>query len=94
MRRSCSSLTPPSSSSSSSRSSADCAVSSRAIASSGDQDGAADVRENRRRYSDLRRELIGVERGVLLDLRNEGKLRPDVQRLIQRDLDLEEARLT
>ena len=48
----------------------------------------------RRRYSDLRRELIGVERGVLLDLRNEGKLRPDVQRLIQRDLDLEEARLT
>ena len=43
---------------------------------------------------DLRRELIGVERAALLGLRNEGKLRPDVQRLIQRDLDLEEARLT
>ena len=31
---------------------------------------------------------------ALLGLRNEGKLKPDVQRLIQRDLDLEEARLT
>ena len=65
-----------------------------AVLGGGDQDGAADVRESRRRYSDLRRELIGVERGALLGLRNEGKLRPDVQRLIQRDLDLEEARLT
>ena len=52
------------------------------------------VRESRRHYSDLRRELIGVERAALLGLRNDGKLRPDVQRLIQRDLDLEEARLT
>jgi hypothetical protein len=61
----------------------------------GDQDGAGDdVGETRRRYSALRRELIGVERTVLLGLRNEGRLRPDVQRLIQRDLDLEEARLT
>ena len=65
-----------------------------AVLGGGDQDGAGDVRETRRRYSDLRRELIGVERDVLLGLRNEGKLRPDVQRLIQRDLDLEEARLT
>ena len=65
-----------------------------AVLGGGDQDGAGDVRETRRRYSDLRRELIGVERGALLGLRNEGKLRPDVQRLIQRDLDLEEARLT
>ena len=65
-----------------------------AVLGGGEQDGAGDVRETRRRYSDLRRELIGVERGVLLGLRNEGKLRPDVQRLIQRDLDLEEARLT
>ncbi len=55
------------------------------------RDGA---RDTRRRYSDLRRELIGVERASLLGLRNDGKLRPDVQRLIQRDLDLEEARLT
>jgi monovalent cation/hydrogen antiporter len=65
-----------------------------AVLGGGDQDGAGDVRESRRRYSDLRRELIGVERDALLGLRNENKLRPDVQRLIQRDLDLEEARLT
>ena len=59
------------------------------------EDGARDgARDTRRRYSDLRRELIGVERASLLGLRNDGKLRPDVQRLIQRDLDLEEARLT
>ena len=65
-----------------------------AVLGGGEQDGLADVRETRRRYSDLRRELIGVERAALLGLRNENKLRPDVQRLIQRDLDLEEARLT
>jgi CPA1 family monovalent cation:H+ antiporter len=65
-----------------------------AVLGGGGQDGVGDVRETRRRYSDLRRELIGVERTVLLGLRNEGRLRPDVQRLIQRDLDLEEARLT
>ena len=47
----------------------------------------------RLRYGELRRELIGVERAALLGLRDEGRLRPEVQRLIQRDLDLEETRL-
>ena len=64
-----------------------------AVLGGGDQDGFGDVRETRRRYSDLRRELIGVERSALLGLRDAGRLRPDIQRLIQRDLDLEEARL-
>ncbi len=45
------------------------------------------------RYSALRRELIGVERDAILGLRNEGRLRQDTMRVIQRDLDLEEARL-
>jgi CPA1 family monovalent cation:H+ antiporter len=45
------------------------------------------------RYSALRRELIGIERDALLELRNSGSLRQDTMRLIQRDLDLEEARL-
>jgi CPA1 family monovalent cation:H+ antiporter len=54
------------------------------------RDRAADVRF---RYGALRRELIGVERHALLDLRADGRLRPDVMRLIERDLDLEEARL-
>ena len=44
-------------------------------------------------YPQLRRELIDVERATLLGLRNEGLLKPDVVTLIQRDLDLLEARL-
>ncbi len=60
-------------------------------------DGGEEARESARepiaRYSALRRELIGVERDAILGLRNEGKLKPDIMREIQRDLDLEEARL-
>jgi monovalent cation/hydrogen antiporter len=40
-----------------------------------------------------RRQLIEAERGTLLKLRNEGRLRQDLFRRIQGDLDLEEARL-
>ena len=42
---------------------------------------------------DVRRDLIQAERAAVLGLRNEGKVSPGVQRLIERDLDLEEARL-
>jgi CPA1 family monovalent cation:H+ antiporter len=45
------------------------------------------------RYSELRRELIGVERDAILGLRDEGRLRQETMRAIERDLDLEEARL-
>ena len=62
------------------------------IGGDGDEARAAS-REPIERYSALRRELIGVERDAILGLRNEGRLRPDVMREIQRDLDLEEARL-
>jgi CPA1 family monovalent cation:H+ antiporter len=51
------------------------------------------AREERMRYGDLRRELIQTERVAVLGLRDEGKVSQDVQRLIERDLDLEEARL-
>jgi CPA1 family monovalent cation:H+ antiporter len=44
-------------------------------------------------YGELRRELIGVEREELLDLRGEGRLRNQTLRQIERDLDLEEARI-
>jgi monovalent cation/hydrogen antiporter len=44
-------------------------------------------------YAELRRELIGVEREELLNLRGTGRLRPLTQRQIERDLDLEEARI-
>lgn len=60
---------------------------------SGEDARRARASEGRHRYSDLRRDLIGVERSTLLDLRSAGRLRPDVLRDITRELDLEEARL-
>ncbi|MEA2149604.1 MAG: monovalent cation/hydrogen antiporter, partial [Solirubrobacteraceae bacterium] len=63
------------------------------IGGDGDEGRSAAARDTVERYSALRRDLIGVERDALLGLRNDGQLRPDVWREIQRDLDLEEARL-
>jgi Na+/H+ antiporter len=60
---------------------------------SGDADARQRVGDARFRYGALRRELIGIERGALLGLRSEGRLRSETLRLIERDLDLEEARL-
>ena len=65
-----------------------------AVLGGGEQDGLADVRETRR-YSDLRRELIGVERdGAARAAQRQQAAPRRPMRLIQRDLDLEEARLT
>ncbi|HEY8501669.1 MAG TPA: cation:proton antiporter, partial [Solirubrobacterales bacterium] len=44
-------------------------------------------------YGELRRELIGIEREELLDLSGAGRLRNQTLRQIERDLDLEEARI-
>jgi CPA1 family monovalent cation:H+ antiporter len=44
-------------------------------------------------YGDLRRELIGVEREALLSLRGEGRLPQGTLKMIERDLDLDEARI-
>jgi CPA1 family monovalent cation:H+ antiporter len=63
------------------------------VAVLGGENAPEAVDEQRLRYSDLRRELIQTERAAVLGLRNEGKVSQDVQRLIERDLDLEEARL-
>ncbi|MDQ3632182.1 MAG: Na+/H+ antiporter [Actinomycetota bacterium] len=59
----------------------------------GDGSASSAHTEPRLRYSALRSELIGVERGALVELRNRGRLRPELLRVIERDLDLEEARL-
>lgn len=57
-----------------------------------DQESAA--REQRLAdYGGLRRELIGVEREILLELRGAERLRNATMRQIERDLDLEEARI-
>ena len=44
-------------------------------------------------YRRLREDLIGTERRALLEMRNDGRIRQDIFRRIQRDLDLDEARL-
>ena len=49
--------------------------------------------EQRMRYGEVRRDLIQAERAAVLGLRNEGKVSQEIQRVIERDLDLEEARL-
>jgi Na+/H+ antiporter len=46
------------------------------------------------RYRALRLELLGVERSVVLELRREGRINATLLRTIERDFDLEEARLT
>ena len=43
--------------------------------------------------SDWRRSLLGVERSVIVGMRNDGELSEDVLREMQHDLDLEEALL-
>jgi monovalent cation/hydrogen antiporter len=59
--------------------------------------GGAAVPEDGRRelqeYGAMRRELIAVERAALLGLRNDGRVSHDVVRSVERDLDLEEARI-
>jgi CPA1 family monovalent cation:H+ antiporter len=54
-------------------------------------DGAIEVRSQA--YQRLRRELLEAERAAVLELRNEGKISDDVRRRVERDLDLEDARL-
>jgi Na+/H+ antiporter len=60
----------------------------------GGEDPEAAAREQRiADYGELRRELIEIEREELLTLRSAGRLRDATLRQIERDLDLEEARI-
>ncbi|HYQ77517.1 MAG TPA: hypothetical protein VEP91_00220, partial [Solirubrobacterales bacterium] len=60
----------------------------------GGEDPDTAIREQRiADYGELRRELIGIERDELLTLRGNGRLRDQTLRQIERDLDLEEARI-
>jgi monovalent cation/hydrogen antiporter len=58
-------------------------------------DGASEqtVAEHVEIHQRLRREVLGAERAAVLRLRDEGAIGDDVLREIERDLDLEEARL-
>ncbi len=55
--------------------------------------GAGEAQRPRISYGAVRRRLIARERDALVALRDQGRLRLDVLRRIERDLDLEEARL-
>lgn len=54
-------------------------------------DGGHDLRSAS--YRQWRQELLGAERQTVIDLRNRGEITPEVMRRIERDLDLEEARV-
>ncbi|MGB6209572.1 Na+/H+ antiporter [Mycobacterium sp.] len=56
-------------------------------------DDSDDAREMER-YRALRLELLGVERSVLMELRRDGRINATLLRTIERDFDLEEARIT
>jgi CPA1 family monovalent cation:H+ antiporter len=60
----------------------------------GGEDPETAAREQRiADYGELRRELIGIEREILLELQRAERLRHATTRQIERDLDLEEARI-
>lgn len=59
----------------------------------GEDPEAAARSERLHDYGELRRELIGIEREELLSLRDRGRLKNGTVRQIERDLDLEEARI-
>ena len=56
-------------------------------------EGSNDVREMDR-YRAVRLQLLEVERSVVLALRREGQINATLLRVLERDLDLEEARIT
>jgi Na+/H+ antiporter len=57
-----------------------------------DEDDGA-IEERSQSYQRLRRELLDAERGAVQELRREGRINDAVMNRVQRDLDLEDARL-
>ena len=65
----------------------------RCVAALSGEDGEVSIEDPLKGFRRLRRELIASERGALLKMRSDGRLKQDIFRRIQSDLDLEEARL-
>jgi CPA1 family monovalent cation:H+ antiporter len=65
----------------------------RCVAALQGQDAELPIEDPLSGYRRLREELIRTERETLLGMRNDGRIRQDLFRRIQRDLDLDEARL-
>ena len=58
-----------------------------------DGDGDGEIETRSTDYQRLRRELLEAERGAIISLRRAGVINDDVMHRLQRDLDLEDARL-
>jgi Na+/H+ antiporter len=65
----------------------------RCVAALSGEDGGMPIEDPLHGYRRVRRDLIESERIALLEMRNDGRLKQDVFRRIQGDLDLDEARL-
>jgi monovalent cation/hydrogen antiporter len=65
----------------------------RCVAALSGEDGGMPIEDPLQGYRRVRRDLIESERIALLEMRNDGRLKQDVFRRIQGDLDLDEARL-
>ena len=63
------------------------------VAVLGGEKAPTSLEEQRLRYADVRRDLIQAERAAVLGAAQRGPRLQETQRLIERDLDLEEARL-
>jgi hypothetical protein len=61
---------------------------------SGDEDLEDEVAATAQAAQDMRRDLISFQRQTLADLRRQGRIGVTVLRIIEHDLDLEEARLS
>ena len=57
-----------------------------------DQDDGA-IEQQSLDYQRLRRELLDAERQAVVELRRQGRINDEVMNRVQRDLDLEDARL-
>jgi CPA1 family monovalent cation:H+ antiporter len=55
---------------------------------------AADARKRSRSVAEVRRDVIDSERQALMAMRNDGRVTPEVMRALERDLDLQETRLS
>ena len=58
-----------------------------------DGNGDGEIERRSARYQRVRRELLEAERGAVVSLRNQGLINDDVMHRVQRDIDLEAARL-
>jgi CPA1 family monovalent cation:H+ antiporter len=58
-----------------------------------DENDDGQIEQRSRDYQRLRRELLDAERRAVVELRREGRINDEIMNLVQRDLDLEDARL-